>query len=346
MTDIERLPGNLTVQYSELMQNCIQPLSDGSNISFKSKLINGTKYWYLYISLGSSRREHYLGQESTALLDRIDDERAAWTSNKDDRELRARLVSMLIAGGMAATSRDEGKVLSLLERSGVFLAGGVLIGTVAFKAFANMLGVKWFSELATQDIDIAADNRFTLALPRPKKPIKLGQLLLDSDMGFFEVPALDRKRPSTAFKIRGRELTVDVLAPMRGRETQRPVHLTDFDTYAQPLRFLDYLIEEMQPAVLLYKHGIMTNVPAPARFAIHKCVVSQRRTAAFADKTRRDLQQAEQVFRVLVEERPGDITLAFEAAKKMGGGFLEYFDRGLNQIGNETRESVQALIHA
>ena len=48
-----------------------------------------------------------------------------------------------------------------------------------------MLGVKWHSELATQDIDIAADNRYTLALPRPKKPIRLGQLLLDSGMGFF-----------------------------------------------------------------------------------------------------------------------------------------------------------------
>jgi hypothetical protein len=282
MTEITRVPDNLLVQYSELMQNCIHPLSDGSNISFKSKRINERKYWYLYISLGSSRREHYLGEDSTELLDRMDDERAVWASSEDDRALRARLVSMLVAGGMTATSRDEGKVLSLLERSGVFLAGGVLIGTLAFKAYANMLGVKWHSELATQDIDIAADNRYTLALPRPKKPIRLGQLLFDSGMGFFEVPALDRKRPSTAFKIRGRELTVDVLTPMLGRETRRPVKITDFDTYAQPLRFLGYLFEEIQPAVLLFKHGIMINVPAPGRFAIHKCVVSQTGRTSFS----------------------------------------------------------------
>ena len=67
-------------QYSELMQNCIHPVPDGSNISFKSKRINDKKYWYLYISLGSSRREHYLGEDSTELLDRMDDERAVWAS--------------------------------------------------------------------------------------------------------------------------------------------------------------------------------------------------------------------------------------------------------------------------
>ena len=344
MTEITRIPDNLLVQYSELMQNCIHPVPDGSNISFKSKRINERKYWYLYISLGSSRREHYLGEDSTQLLDRMDDERAVWASNKDDRALRARLVSMLVAGGMTATSRDEGKVLSLLERSGVFLAGGVLIGTLAFKAYANMLGVKWHSELGTQDIDIAADNRYTLVLPRPKKPIRLGQLLLDSGMGFFEVAALDRKRPSITFKIRGRELTVDVLTPMLGRETTRPVKITDFDTYAQPLRFLDYLFAEIQPAVLLFKHGIMINVPAPGRFAIHKCVVSQRRKAASAGKARKDLQQAGQVFQALLEERPGDISLAFEAAQKMGEKFLGYFDQGLNQIGKEIRDSVQSLL--
>lgn len=341
IVDIKRLPNSLTVQYSELLQNCIHPLSDGSNISFKSKLINGKKYWYLYISLGSSRREHYLGEESTELLDRIDDEKAAWEANEDDRELRRRLVNSLIAGSMAPTVRDEGKLLSLLERSGLFLAGAVLVGTMAYKAYANMLGVKWASELATQDIDIAADNRFIVALPRPKKPINLGQIILDSGMGFFEVPVLNRKQPSTSFKIRGQEFQVDVLTPMRGRESERPVKLDDFQTYAQPLRTLDYLLEDIQPAVLLYEHGIMINVPAPARFAIHKCVVSQKRTAAFAAKSRKDLNQAEQVFQELLALRPGDLSLAYAAAQARGEEFVEDFLTGLSLIDAGVQDSVR-----
>ena len=124
---IETLPNSLMVQYSELMQNCVQPVSDGSNLSFKYKDINKKRYWYLYISIGKSRREHYLGEETTELLDRIDDEKALWQSNTDDRKLRTRLVDMLIGGGMPGLSRDEGRVLALLERNGIFLAGAALV---------------------------------------------------------------------------------------------------------------------------------------------------------------------------------------------------------------------------
>lgn len=341
MKEVQTLPNSLSVQYSELMQNCVQPISDGSNLSFKSKEINSKRYWYLYISIGKTRREHYLGEETTELLDRIDDEKSIWESNSDDRDLRQRLVNMLIGGGMTALSRDEGKILALLERSGLFLAGAALVGTVAFRAYANMLGVTWSSDMGTQDVDIAVDNEYSLALPRPKTPINLGQLILDSGMGFIEVPTLNRKQPSTSFKIRNKDFRVDVLAPMRGRETARPIELPDFATYATPLRHLDYLLEDIQPAVLLYEHGIMINVPSPGRFAIHKCVVSQKRRSGFAEKIRKDLDQAEQVFRALLDLRPADITLAIDAANSRGSTFIGKFNAGLDQIDAEVAKAVR-----
>ena len=298
----------------------------------------------MYISVGSTRREHYLGEETTELLDQMDDEKALWESEADDLELRTRLVGMLVGGGMPPVGREEGKVITLLERNGVFLAGAALVGTMAFKAYANMLGITWESDIGTRDIDIAADNRYTLALPRTRKPINLGQLILDSGMGFIEVPALHRKQPSTSFKIRGRELIVDVLAPMRGRETARPVHLTDFDTYASPLRDLDYLLQDIQPAVLLFKHGIMVNVPTPGRFAIHKCVISQKRPAAMAVKALKDLRQTEQLFRVLIEDRPGDIALAYDAATQQGSAFVASFRKGLELLPRDIAEAVQGVV--
>ncbi len=341
MHGIQRLPNSLLVQYSELMQQCVRPISDGSNLSFKYKEINGKRYWYLYISVGSTRREHYLGEETTELLDQIDDEKAVWESDDDDRELRRRLVNMLIGGGMSSLGNDEGKVLALLERNGIFLAGATLIGTIAFRAYANMLGVTWSSETGTQDIDVAADNHYSVALPRPRRPINLGQLILDSGMGFIEVPALNRKQPSTSFKIKKRDFIVDVLAPMRGRETARPVHLADFNTYASPLRDLDYLLEDLQPAVLLHGHGIMVNVPAPARFAIHKCAISQKRTAAFAAKALKDRMQAEQVFEVLLEDRPAEISLAYQAAAARSGNFQKDFYSGLEMLDDQVVREVK-----
>ena len=343
MSNIEPLPNSLTVQYSELLQNCIRPISDGSNISFKAKALNGKRYWYLYISVGTTRREHYLGEETAELLDRIDDEKALWESDADDRELRRRLVNMLTAGGMSSLNRDEGKVLSLLERNGVFLAGAALVGTIAFRAYANMLGVSWQGDVGTQDVDVAIDNQYTLAVPRLRKPVNLGQLILDSGMGFIEVPALDRRRPSTSFKIRNRDFRIDVLAPMRGRETSRPIQLADFGTYATPLRHLDYLLEDIQPAVLLYGHGIMINVPAPGRFAVHKCVVSQKRGSGHAEKIRKDLRQAEQVFRALLELRPADVTLALQAAGRRGKAFRDKFEQGLEGLDGDIAGAVREL---
>ena len=80
MAEIRLLPDNVALQYSELMQQCIQPAPDGANLSFKSKTIGGKRYWYLYISLGNRRTEHYLGAESSELLDTIEDEKALWES--------------------------------------------------------------------------------------------------------------------------------------------------------------------------------------------------------------------------------------------------------------------------
>ncbi len=327
-----KLPNSLLTQYAELLQNCVQPASDGSNLSFKYKDINGKRYWYLYISIGQTRREHYLGEETPELLDRIEDEKELWASNTDDRDLRTRLVNMLIGGGMFALHQDEGRILALLERNGVFLAGAALVGTLAFKAYANMLGVIWSSGLGTQDIDIAADNEYLLALPRPRKRIDLGQLILNSGMGFVEVPALNRRQPATSFKIRNRDFHIDVLTPMRGRETTRPVKLDSFATFATPLRHLDYLLDDIQPAVLLYGHGVMVNVPSPGRFAVHKCALSQKRSTGSAAKIRKDLSQAEQIFKVLLDLRPADITLALRAAAEHGKALAEKFDAGLERL--------------
>jgi len=72
------LPNSVTVQYSELMQNCIHPLSDGSNISFKSKVINRKRYWYLYISLGQIILDSGMGFFQVPALNR----KQAFTSFK------------------------------------------------------------------------------------------------------------------------------------------------------------------------------------------------------------------------------------------------------------------------
>jgi hypothetical protein len=136
--------------------------------------------------------------------------------------------------------------------------------------------------------------------------------VLDSlEMGFFPVPGLSPRQPSTSFKVRGRALRVDVLTPQTGSRTG-PVSIARFRTAAQPLPHLDYLIEEPQQAALVAGSGILVNVPPPARFALHKLVVSRSRAVTEQAKSGKDLDQAAQLIEILAEDRPGDLALAWE----------------------------------
>lgn len=150
-------------------------------------------------------------------------------------------------------------------------------------------------------------------------------------MGIIEVPALDRKSPSTTFRIKGRELSVDILTPMIDRTSAKPVYLPTFDTYAEAMRFLDYLMEGAQQAVIVAKAGILVNVPAPARYLFHKLVTAQRRTAAFQVK-RKNFLQAEQLLRVLAQDRPGDLRLAWKAAARQPPKFLQQLRAGVRSL--------------
>jgi len=131
---------------------------------------------------------------------------------------------------------------------------------------------------------------------------------------------------------------------MRGRETAKPVKIPELSAFAEPVRFLDYLLDDIQPAVLLYKHGVLINVPAPARFAFHKLAVSQRRRAGDVEKIKRDLAEAEQLFKILVEGRPGDLILAREAAENMGKKFLLQLTAGMKLIRSEVSEAIGEII--
>ncbi|MGB5627193.1 MAG: hypothetical protein WBM61_15780, partial [Woeseiaceae bacterium] len=67
---------------------------------------------------------------------------------------------------------------------------------------------------------------------------------------------------------------------------------------------------------------------------------SQKRPAAFAAKSMKDLSQAAQIFEVLLDSRPGDITLAFDAARTQGEAFVSDFMAGLRLIDKEVTGAV------
>jgi hypothetical protein len=315
----QRLPESIQTLYAELLEQTIHAEAEAAATgaphgTFVSKTIKGGTYWYLQRMEGDRKRQHYLGRESAALLDWMEKVRQARARSAADDAQRANLVSMLAAGGATTESASVIKVLSLLAESGVFRMGGVLVGTQAFIAYGNMLGVQFEKgSLRTQDVDIAQDRAIGIALSLEAGTVNVERSLTDSGLGFFPIPGFEPKHPSTSFKIRGRELRIDFLTPLVGRDSERPVFLPALGISAHPLRFLDYLIESPAQAVVIGGAGILVNVPDPARFALHKLWISERRPVSEQTKAVKDRRQAGDLLEVLLEDRPADLERAWEA---------------------------------
>lgn len=85
-------------------------------------------------------------------------------------------------------------------------------------------------------------------------------------------------------------------------------------------------------------------MPTPARYALHKLVVAQRRPATQQTKALKDIDQAVQLVEVLLEFRPGDLTLAWEAALLQPQKFQTEIGRGLKRLPGEVRARLGMLL--
>lgn len=328
---MQRLPHTTQLLYAELLQQCAIALPNQRGVSFVTKTVGGNQYWYMELVVGSTKRQYSLGRDTDELRALIEKQKKLFSQAAPDLKQREKLVAMLVTGGGFAPGGSDGRVLEVLAQAGTFLTGGVLVGSHAFNTYGNMLGVSWASAaMQTQDMDLASLHQIEIAMRRDAPDVK--SVLLESGMGFFEVPALNPKSPSTSFKLRGQEFKVDILTPLEGPNTSKPVHLPHFKTFAHPMRFLEYLLDDSQDAVIPFRSGVLVNVPSPARFALHKLVVSQRRPVAQQTKANKDIQQAEELLTVLLEDRPGDVWIALEAAQGMPDKFQQQLAGGMSRL--------------
>jgi hypothetical protein len=299
---------------------------------FTTKTVKGEQYVYFqYTEPGGNTRQIYLGRKSDVMqkvINTFQQERRAYRA--DDEHIQ-RLCAQLREGGALVTDTPTARVIKALSDCGIFRLDGVLIGTHAFSVLGNLLGVNWRgTSLKTHDIDIAGERVVGIALP--KTEADLPKALESLQTGFLPVPPLNPKHPSTSFKVRGSPLRVDVLTPAGPGARRSPVMITRFRTAAQPLQFLDFLIEKPIQGAVINGGGALVQVPGPARFALHKLIISQKRAISSRDKTEKDLLQAAQVISILIAERRGDLLVAWDDLKTRGEQWLKYIHAGVKQM--------------
>ncbi len=217
------------------------------------------------------------------------------------------MCSMLAASGCNMPDRTSLKTIELLDALGIFSQQQcVLVGSHAFSAIGNALGVTWDANTSeTKDIDLG--RMLKLA---GSQPIKVAERLLK--IGFRAIPQLNHKHTPTNFKHKN-GMKIDFLTPLIGKPGQKPARLLGTDVFAEPLRFLDYLIKDPQQAAVITRNGVLVYVPQAARYALHKCIIYQYRRDV--DKQEKDLLQAEALLMVLEDTMPHLIKAAWDDLK-------------------------------
>lgn len=345
---MERLPLPVQTAYAELLE-LLLALEARRSIghakgTFVTKTVKKRDYYYFqYSAPGGRLEQRYLGPRSEALdavVERFERERG---TVETEREHIVAVAAVLRAGGAGLTDGASARVVSALAAAGVFRLGGVLVGTHAFVVLGNVLGVKWTGmHVRTDDVDIGATRHLQVAVPDLTTDVP--KTLEDLEMGFLPVPAFDPRTPSTAFKVRGKGLRVDLLTPAPSSSTTRTpaaIHIPRLAAAATPLRFLDYLLEDAQPAALVNGGAVLVSVPAPARFALHKLLVATDRPSALHTKVEKDLAQAALVVDTLEEDRPGDLAAAWKAMR--GRGWSKRIRDAVTQLRKRWPESYERL---
>jgi hypothetical protein len=278
------------------------PLHSPGSVAQKTVAGKTYLYWRVYLASGK-HRETSLGRAGEPRT-----EAALEAKRLESAEMRALAtdVQVLRKAGFAAADNSSALTLATLFNAGIFSHGGVLVGSHAFGALLNSLGVRLAANYATEDIDIGSAGSISVAIPQDRSFL---DILQDSGLPFFDVPELDPRRPSTAFKARGRPLKVDLLVP--GTEAYETTSLPQIRAHAAGLPYFGYLVSNATRGFVLGKeHVVPVMLPDPARFALHKLIVSTLRDPSRAHKSDKDRRQAMVLIEALMEKFPDWLTTA------------------------------------
>lgn len=318
--------------YAELMEvTRLQELSrsvENLSGSFNKKTVKGSTYWYYQFTEGTGKtRQIFVGRDSDKLQELVARARTKDTSQLD------RLAKGAIALGCSSATPAHFRIVRRLNEIGFFRAGGVLVGSHAFLAYGNILGVTWGDLARTQDIDFAhAGNNIELALPATLK-IETKDAIESLESGFLPAPGFRPRDQTSSFVSKSdKQLRVDFLAPMVGGKDKVFDH-DGLGVNLQPLRFLEFVLEDIDQAAIISAVGsVMANVPDPARYALHKILVFVERRVRNPAKAQKDLRQAAALIEALGEFRSKSLVALWKDLLDRGPGWRSRARKGIAEL--------------
>lgn len=282
----------------------------GTPGTLKQRTQSGKQYWVReYIRVDGKKDDEYFGPASAVDSKTL----AGFRSEIELAKALAAGSGQLRLFGYQRIDRKPAAVLEVLHNRRLFAAGLTLVGSHAYGALLNELGLI-APGYKTQDIDLARAQPLAIALPAGSS---LKSLLAETGLHFVPVPGMPSHKASASFKLPGAEtLAVDLLVP--GKKAGELVAVEELGAYAQAIPLLDFLIAEPAPSIALSPNQVIPiQVPSPERFLLHKLFSSQSR-AGDRDKIRKDLQQAAVLAAAVEDETPGSLIDAFRGMPAQG----------------------------
>lgn len=182
------------------------------------------------------------------------------------------------------------EVLRRLDAAGV-LKDMVLVGSWCGYFYRDLFHDRDYGTvLRTRDMDflIATPPKFTTE-------VNVGQLL--KDLGFIaDISGRGLVRLSHP------DLLIDFLVPEKGRGSGKPFPIKALGVNAQPIRFLNLLLERK---VTVRVGGIGVAMPHPINFSLQKLIISNRRRNQ--EKKAKDRRQAVEALRAVVRKGDGGL---------------------------------------
>lgn len=320
MWSLDLSPSLLTL-YSDLVQQVSSAPPAGTVYNRER---DGIQYIYAKIPVGSSRIDSFIGKVGDPVAE---DQARSLAQGMALAKDRRRIVSMLKSAGLAGPDRMLGAALDAIAHAGLFKNGAVLVGTAAYMMLEPYVGRRLPSPtLMTGDLDLATMDVALTADPTES----LETILRRADPTFEAVMQLDPRQPAARYR-NSSGYIVDLLIQTR-RSGERPVHLPKLEAGAEPLQHLAWLIESPVSAVALWGTGIAVQIPQPARFAVHKLIVAQRRGPTDRPKRQKDLAQADAVITALYSHDPFAVEDALESARGQGPSWRRAIERSLAEL--------------
>lgn len=301
--------------------------------SFARKTVKGCDYWYFqFTDLGGSLRQLYVGPDAAPVRALV----AQARKHRDEPLLP--LARSAIALGCAPVLRRHFRVIRRLSEHGFFRAGGVLIGTHAFLSYGNLLGLRWSESARTQDVDLAhAGKSLSLALPSSLQVDTHGAIE-SLQLGLLPISGLSGKSGASYLNPGDPEFRLDFLTTLhRGGDV--PYEHPQLRVVLQPLKFMEYLLENVGQAAIFCEEGaVAVSIPHPARYSLHKLLVFAERRGSFLQKAQKDLRQAAALLEYLKATRGWEVDEAWADLLSRGSGWTMRARQGRDALARSAPE--------